>query len=83
LHGKLADALYWDTLDPYHYVRLQPHSEREDCAIIGGEDYKSGTADDGEARLGNDHRDPAANQIGRQHRHRRLLRIPAIFTLKL
>ena len=22
--GKLPDALYWDTLDPYHYVRLQP-----------------------------------------------------------
>jgi glycine/D-amino acid oxidase-like deaminating enzyme len=22
--GSLADALYWDTLDPYHYVRLQP-----------------------------------------------------------
>ena len=50
-HGALPDALYWDTLDPYHYVRLQPHSEREDIVIVGGEDHKSGMADDGEARF--------------------------------
>jgi glycine/D-amino acid oxidase-like deaminating enzyme len=31
--GSLTDALYWDTLDPYHYVRLQPHSEREDSVL--------------------------------------------------
>jgi hypothetical protein len=22
--GALPDALYWDTADPYHYVRIQP-----------------------------------------------------------
>jgi glycine/D-amino acid oxidase-like deaminating enzyme/nitrite reductase/ring-hydroxylating ferredoxin subunit len=49
--GSLADALYWDTLDPYHYVRLQPHSDDVDLVIIGGEDHKSGEADDGEARF--------------------------------
>jgi glycine/D-amino acid oxidase-like deaminating enzyme/nitrite reductase/ring-hydroxylating ferredoxin subunit len=49
--GSLPDALYWDTLDPYHYVRLQPHSEHQDIVIIGGEDHKSGQADDGEARF--------------------------------
>ena len=49
--GSLADALYWDTFDPYHYVRLQPHSERQDIVIIGGEDHKSGQADDGDARF--------------------------------
>jgi glycine/D-amino acid oxidase-like deaminating enzyme/nitrite reductase/ring-hydroxylating ferredoxin subunit len=49
--GSLPDALYWDTLDPYHYVRLQPHSENQDIVIIGGEDHKSGQADDGEARF--------------------------------
>jgi glycine/D-amino acid oxidase-like deaminating enzyme/nitrite reductase/ring-hydroxylating ferredoxin subunit len=49
--GSLADALYWDTLDPYHYVRLQPLSEREDVVVIGGEDHKSGEADDGERRF--------------------------------
>jgi glycine/D-amino acid oxidase-like deaminating enzyme/nitrite reductase/ring-hydroxylating ferredoxin subunit len=49
--GSLADALYWDTLDPYHYVRLQPHSEQQDVVIVGGEDHKSGQADDGDARF--------------------------------
>ncbi len=49
--GSLGDALYWDTLDPYHYVRLQPHSESHDLVIVGGEDHKSGEANDGEARL--------------------------------
>jgi hypothetical protein len=49
--GALPDALYWDTLDPYHYVRLQPHSTEEVFVIIGGEDHKSGEADDGEERF--------------------------------
>jgi glycine/D-amino acid oxidase-like deaminating enzyme len=49
--GSLPDALYWDTLDPYHYVRLQPHCEHQDIVIVGGEDHKSGQADDGEARF--------------------------------
>jgi glycine/D-amino acid oxidase-like deaminating enzyme/nitrite reductase/ring-hydroxylating ferredoxin subunit len=49
--GTLPDALYWDTLDPYHYVRLQPHSEDEDLVIIGGEDHKSGEENDGIARF--------------------------------
>jgi glycine/D-amino acid oxidase-like deaminating enzyme/nitrite reductase/ring-hydroxylating ferredoxin subunit len=49
--GSLPDALYWDTLDPYHYVRLQPQSDQQDVVIIGGEDHKAGTADDGQARF--------------------------------
>jgi Rieske Fe-S protein len=49
--GALMDALYWDTLDPYHYVRLQPFSDGEDVLIVGGEDHKSGEADDGEGRF--------------------------------
>ena len=47
----LHDALYWDTHDPYHYVRLQPLSDRTNAVIIGGEDHKSGEADDGERRF--------------------------------
>jgi len=47
----MPDALYWDTHDPYHYVRLQPLSERTNSVIVGGEDHKSGEADDGEARF--------------------------------
>jgi glycine/D-amino acid oxidase-like deaminating enzyme/nitrite reductase/ring-hydroxylating ferredoxin subunit len=49
--GELPDALYWDTHNPYHYVRLQPLSERTNVIIIGGEDHKSGEADDGERRF--------------------------------
>jgi glycine/D-amino acid oxidase-like deaminating enzyme/nitrite reductase/ring-hydroxylating ferredoxin subunit len=49
--GALNDALYWDTLDPYHYVRLQPLSESENIVVVGGEDHKSGEADDGERRF--------------------------------
>lgn len=48
--GALPDALYWDTLDPYHYVRIEP-GRTSDVLIVGGEDHKSGEADDGEDRL--------------------------------
>ena len=48
--GVLPDGLYWDTADPYHYVRLQP-AKGHDVVIVGGEDHKSGEADDGERRL--------------------------------
>ena len=48
--GTLEDALYWDTLDPYHYVRLHPGTGRSDYLIVGGEDHKTGEADDAERR---------------------------------
>jgi glycine/D-amino acid oxidase-like deaminating enzyme len=44
--GALPDALYWDTEDPYHYVRLQPGTSETDYLLVGGEDHKSGEADD-------------------------------------
>ena len=47
----VTDALYWDTLDPYHYVRLQPYSEQQDIVIVGGEDHKNGRADDAQTRF--------------------------------
>jgi Rieske Fe-S protein len=47
--GALPDALYWDTLDPYHYVRLQGGKDG-DHLIVGGADHKSGEADDAEIR---------------------------------
>ncbi len=49
-HGSVPRALYWDTLDPYHYVRLQPGSGAEDVLIVGGEDHKTGQADDQASR---------------------------------
>jgi glycine/D-amino acid oxidase-like deaminating enzyme/nitrite reductase/ring-hydroxylating ferredoxin subunit len=47
----LPDALYWDTLDDYHYVRLHPLSETLNALIVGGADHKSGEADDAGARF--------------------------------
>lgn len=38
-------GLYWDTLDPYHYIRLQSETD-SDILIVGGEDHKTGQADD-------------------------------------
>jgi glycine/D-amino acid oxidase-like deaminating enzyme/nitrite reductase/ring-hydroxylating ferredoxin subunit len=48
--GKIDDVLYWDTEDPYHYVRLHPFSD-EMLILVGGEDHKSGTADDADQRF--------------------------------
>jgi glycine/D-amino acid oxidase-like deaminating enzyme/nitrite reductase/ring-hydroxylating ferredoxin subunit len=49
---SVAYALYWDTADPYHYVRLQPVDASSDVLIVGGEDHKTGQADDAEERFG-------------------------------
>jgi glycine/D-amino acid oxidase-like deaminating enzyme/nitrite reductase/ring-hydroxylating ferredoxin subunit len=50
-HGSLPDGLYWDTLDNYHYVRLQPKDSKSDQLIVGGADHKSGEADDADVRF--------------------------------
>jgi glycine/D-amino acid oxidase-like deaminating enzyme/nitrite reductase/ring-hydroxylating ferredoxin subunit len=50
--GSVTPALYWDTLEYYHYVRLQPMPEGDDLLIVGGEDHKSGQADDQAQRWG-------------------------------
>ena len=48
--GAAQDALYWDTCDPYHYVRLQPEASGSAALIVGGEDQRTGTADDASIR---------------------------------
>jgi glycine/D-amino acid oxidase-like deaminating enzyme/nitrite reductase/ring-hydroxylating ferredoxin subunit len=60
--GSIIKALYWDTSDPYHYVRLQSmrsirmvgedngKSEAYDILIVGGEDHKTGQASDADER---------------------------------
>lgn len=47
----MPDALYWDTADPYHYVRLNPGPGSVDYLIAGGADHKTGEADDGDVRF--------------------------------
>lgn len=44
--SNVPRALLWDTVDPYHYVRLT-HDENGALLIIGGEDHKTGQEDDG------------------------------------
>ena len=44
--GSVPAALYWDTADPYHYVRLHG-----DVLIVGGDDHKTGQEDDGYDRF--------------------------------
>ncbi len=43
--GSVRTALYWDTLDPYHYIRIQSLKDH-DVLIVGGEDHKTGQASD-------------------------------------
>jgi glycine/D-amino acid oxidase-like deaminating enzyme/nitrite reductase/ring-hydroxylating ferredoxin subunit len=49
--GAVPDALYWDTPDPYHYVRIQPLEDGRDAVLIGGEDHKTAHADDAGTRF--------------------------------
>jgi glycine/D-amino acid oxidase-like deaminating enzyme/nitrite reductase/ring-hydroxylating ferredoxin subunit len=44
--GSVEDALIWDTQKPYHFVRLQPATDGKDWLIVGGEDHRTGTAND-------------------------------------
>ncbi|HEY2846326.1 MAG TPA: FAD-dependent oxidoreductase, partial [Pyrinomonadaceae bacterium] len=43
-------ALYWDTGDPYIYVRTQPDGDGK-ILIVGGEDHRTGQANDGDERF--------------------------------
>jgi glycine/D-amino acid oxidase-like deaminating enzyme/nitrite reductase/ring-hydroxylating ferredoxin subunit len=51
--NSIPAALYWDTEDPFHYVRLQRTGEgpeARDILIIGGEDHKTGQTEELENR---------------------------------
>lgn len=39
--GTVPEASFWDTADPYHYLRVDAH-RTFDFAIYGGEDHKTG-----------------------------------------
>ena len=43
--GRVPHGLYWDTTEPYHYLRVEPAGDR-DYAIFGGADHKTGQVDD-------------------------------------
>jgi glycine/D-amino acid oxidase-like deaminating enzyme/nitrite reductase/ring-hydroxylating ferredoxin subunit len=47
--GTVPDALFWDTADPYHYLRIDARRDF-DFVVFGGNDHKTGQANDTEAR---------------------------------
>lgn len=53
--GSVPKALYWDTAEPYHYVRVEsdtPELNRGyDVLIVGGEDHRTGQGDDAGRRF--------------------------------
>ncbi len=48
--ASLPSLLLWDSLEDYHYVRVQRDVAGRDVLIVGGEDHKTGQADDFEKR---------------------------------
>jgi glycine/D-amino acid oxidase-like deaminating enzyme/nitrite reductase/ring-hydroxylating ferredoxin subunit len=44
--GHIPRGLYWDTLESYHYIRVQPTADGKEMIIVGGEDHKAGQVDD-------------------------------------
>jgi len=40
--GSVKKALYWDTLENYHYIRTAPLNDVSDYLLVGGEDYRVG-----------------------------------------
>jgi glycine/D-amino acid oxidase-like deaminating enzyme/nitrite reductase/ring-hydroxylating ferredoxin subunit len=50
--GSVERVLLWDTGDPYHYIRTQ-EEDGYDVLIVGGEDHRTGQANDGEDRFNN------------------------------
>lgn len=47
---SIEPSLIWDTGDPYVYVRTQKEKDRQ-ILIVGGEDHRTGQADDQEKRF--------------------------------
>jgi glycine/D-amino acid oxidase-like deaminating enzyme/nitrite reductase/ring-hydroxylating ferredoxin subunit len=42
---SVPEALFWDTAEPYHYLRLDTH-RGHDYLVLGGEDHKTGQEED-------------------------------------
>ncbi|MES2733350.1 MAG: FAD-dependent oxidoreductase [Bacteroidota bacterium] len=55
--GSVPKALYWDTAEPYHYIRIQemeggsPVDAAYDLLIVGGEDHKTGQEENPKGRF--------------------------------
>ncbi|MBA4016899.1 MAG: FAD-dependent oxidoreductase [Pirellula sp.] len=49
-HGRLPEACFWDTADPYHYLRVEAGA-KHDYVIYGGHDHKTGQVTDTQPRF--------------------------------
>jgi glycine/D-amino acid oxidase-like deaminating enzyme/nitrite reductase/ring-hydroxylating ferredoxin subunit len=47
--GSIQRALYWDMLDPYHYIRVARGPDGNEVLIVGGNDHRVGQGDAREA----------------------------------
>jgi glycine/D-amino acid oxidase-like deaminating enzyme/nitrite reductase/ring-hydroxylating ferredoxin subunit len=47
--GSVPEADFWDTSDPYYYLRFDPREDGEHF-VFGGEDHKTGQESDTESR---------------------------------
>ncbi|HSR99015.1 MAG TPA: FAD-dependent oxidoreductase [Kofleriaceae bacterium] len=43
--GEIPHALYWDTEDPYHYLRMVRGEGGREILIVGGADHRTGHGD--------------------------------------
>jgi glycine/D-amino acid oxidase-like deaminating enzyme/nitrite reductase/ring-hydroxylating ferredoxin subunit len=47
----LPPASFWDTADPYNYLRIEPSANGRQALIYGGEDHKTGQDEDPAGRF--------------------------------
>jgi glycine/D-amino acid oxidase-like deaminating enzyme/nitrite reductase/ring-hydroxylating ferredoxin subunit len=47
VEGGIPNALYWDTDEPFHYVRPARAEDGTALLVVGGEDHKTGQDEDG------------------------------------
>jgi glycine/D-amino acid oxidase-like deaminating enzyme/nitrite reductase/ring-hydroxylating ferredoxin subunit len=43
--GEIPHALYWDTEDPYHYLRVVRGDDGREILLVGGADHRTGHGD--------------------------------------
>ncbi|HEY0191502.1 MAG TPA: FAD-dependent oxidoreductase [Kofleriaceae bacterium] len=43
--SEVPHALFWDTEDPYHYLRLTRGADGHDVLLVGGADHRTGQGD--------------------------------------
>jgi glycine/D-amino acid oxidase-like deaminating enzyme/nitrite reductase/ring-hydroxylating ferredoxin subunit len=61
LEAPHEEALYWDTSDPYHYLRFTQDTKGNQILLIGGEDHRTG-----HGREEEEHYDELLNWAGKK-----------------